>query len=486
MADYNSIYTGEQIDEGVGIALAQPGIDAAQDAEIAKAKDTLTDYAGLVYSGKPTNNEILFTTENVAAGDVLYYSMEMSVGQLMGVLLMDSNNNRIGFFGRNHATLGWLEYEGAIIVPENFDHAVAQVTRAGTVKINYICKNPSPEMIRRHLHNLLDAFNYGKEYIYRGHRLRISDGAASSSSKNSITGYYSVLPGDVITVSDFIGTSGYGIGFYDVNQQFLYGRQSGTDTMTIVVPDNVFYIRYTVLNTNSAQIVNIYRGSEIVEKCGRLYKKKAVTFGDSITYWDGRVFNFGKENGVYAIGYQSYMRACGMEVINKGVAGYDMTEMNPVIKNTDYTGVDIVTITSGANDSKDNVPLGAIADIGSTFDTSTFYGALQDAIEYIYTQSKTIEIVLITPIKGTYPNGKVKQEFAEAIKEVGSLYGLPVCDWYNNSGINELTFDVYINDLPESHTYMLHPTRAGYKRMADILIPFLKSIGSDEIKKTFL
>lgn len=41
MADYNSIYTGEQIDEGIGIALAQPDKDAAQDAEIADVKNAL-------------------------------------------------------------------------------------------------------------------------------------------------------------------------------------------------------------------------------------------------------------------------------------------------------------------------------------------------------------------------------------------------------------------------------------------------------------
>lgn len=38
MAEYNSSYTGLQIDEGIGIALAQPSKDAAQDEEISDLK----------------------------------------------------------------------------------------------------------------------------------------------------------------------------------------------------------------------------------------------------------------------------------------------------------------------------------------------------------------------------------------------------------------------------------------------------------------
>lgn len=145
--------------------------------DVSNLKSALANYSGLFYSGKPTNNAILFTTENVSAGDVLYYSMETSVEQQMGVLLMDSNNNQIGFFGRKHPHAGWLKYEGAIIVPEGFHHAIAQVTEAGTVKINYVCKNPSPEMIKTHMSNMLNAYNfYSLPYISVGYRLRISDG----------------------------------------------------------------------------------------------------------------------------------------------------------------------------------------------------------------------------------------------------------------------------------------------------------------------
>lgn len=450
------------------------------------SNNALANYAGLVYSGKPTNNAILFTTENVSAGDVLYYSMETSVEQQMGVLLMDSNNNQIGFFGRKHPHAGWLKYEGAIIVPEGFHHAIAQVTEAGTVKINYVCKNPSPEMIKTHMSNMLNAYNfYSLPYISVGYRLRISDGKPVSNNAYSITGFYSVLPGDLVCVSDFIGGGTYGIGCYDVNQDYLYGIPSSMETMTLIVPDNVFYLRYTVLNANEHQIVNIYRGNEIVEKCGHLYNKRCITFGDSLSNWDSKVFTFGRDNGSYCIGYQSYMRRAGMIVTNAGVAGDDATEINPRIKATDFTDFDMVTINCGGNDSKDKVPLGELAPIGSTFDVTTFYGALQDAIEYILGNNQSIQIVLITPLKGTFYTDtevtEVKTQFVTAFKEIGSLYAIPVCDWHNNSGINKLNFETYINDLPESHNYLCHPNNAGYQRIANILIPFLKSLYTDSI-----
>ena len=105
----------------------------------------------------------------------------------------------------------------------------------------------------------------------------------------------------------------------------------------------------------------------------------------------------------------------------------------------------------------------------------------------------------MTPIKGWiyYPEGYtngarplvsgdgiVEKRYADAIKEVAAFYSLPVCDWYNEAGANLLTRSWFMNDPdpdPEAtpnpnDLYSLHPTAAGYKRMADILLPVLRNM----------
>ncbi len=222
------------------------------------------------------------------------------------------------------------------------------------------------------------------------------------------------------------------------------------------------------------------KSTVLVPKKSELHSLNVVTFGDSITYYDSH--NFGSahiESGTIAIGYQTHIREkLGCNVDNQGVSGYNLPEILGVIKGYDFTNTDIVTITSGANDYNDitsgTETLGSIAPIGSTFDETSFYGALQSAIEYILAQNMNIKIILITPIKGWFPIGILPEDYANAIKEVGKLYSLPVCDWYNESGINDITKSIYIGDITSSGKY-LHPTNAGYKRMADILTPIMQS-----------
>lgn len=218
----------------------------------------------------------------------------------------------------------------------------------------------------------------------------------------------------------------------------------------------------------------------LVPKKSELHSLNVVTFGDSITYYDGK--NFGSahmENGITSKGYQTHIRErLGCNVDNQGVSGYNMPEILGVIKGYDFTSTDIVTITSGANDHNDitsgTEKLGSIAPIGSVFDENSFYGALQSAIEYILAQNINIKIVLITAIKGWFASGIMPETYANAFKELGKLYSLPVCDWYNESGINDITKSVYIGDITASGKY-LHPTNAGYERMADVLVPFIQT-----------
>jgi len=217
--------------------------------------------------------------------------------------------------------------------------------------------------------------------------------------------------------------------------------------------------------------------------------KKIVTFGDSITWYDGNLFGAGHiEAGQTAVGYQSYMREeLKCTVINEGMSARNITEMwDEKINAYDFTNIDAVTITSGANDHRENISVGAIDVMGATFNTTTFYGALQATIERIISQSPLTKIYLITPIRGYFneegtgnvpnPNAmpEISRDFPDAIKAVGKLYGIPVCDWYDSCGVNDLNILNYLGDT-STPPYYLHPKNVLYKRMANILVPFLKN-----------
>lgn len=221
--------------------------------------------------------------------------------------------------------------------------------------------------------------------------------------------------------------------------------------------------------------------------------KTCACFGDSITWYDGHAYTWGKAEGEIAVGYETWLRKkFGLTVINAGISGATAPEISEKIKITDLTNVDIITLTSGANDERHNTPLGNVLEPKSNFDTSTFCGALQSAIEFVLTNKPEMKIILITPLKGwiyedgydetDYPlhpsGGDISDKWANAIKRIGEMYGLVVCDWFSESGINELNRTIYINDPepPTNNLYSLHPTSSGYKRISEILIDTFRKI----------
>ena len=228
--------------------------------------------------------------------------------------------------------------------------------------------------------------------------------------------------------------------------------------------------------------------------------KVCVTFGASNTWYDGNAYNWGKEQGVVATGYQSYMREeLGMTVHNLGVSGIVMPStikdvlMKPAYADL-WTGVDYVTIKGGINEERRNIPMGTLMPKGSNFDTTTFIGSIQAGIEYLLEKNPDITIILMTTTnawiyadgqgqegyaydydKASQPttDGRIPEKWANAMKEIAELYDLPVCDLYNKVPLNTVADrEKYLNDPepPENQLYSTHPNTEGYKIVADVII----------------
>lgn len=224
--------------------------------------------------------------------------------------------------------------------------------------------------------------------------------------------------------------------------------------------------------------------------------KKIVTFGDSITWYDRRTFrNSHIQAGEKVKGYQSYViEKFGCKINNQGVASWTLPQILSKITSFNYAKTDIVTITSGANDHRTGVIVGEIRSKGSSFDKTTFSGALQTAIEHVFSQKTDIKIFLMTPIKGWFheyntvdvPNispdavGVLWEEYSNAIIEIGNLYDIPVLDWYNLIDIKEDEPGDYLGDDPLlCKPYQLHPTHKGYKKMGRLLVEFMEQLAID-------
>lgn len=215
------------------------------------------------------------------------------------------------------------------------------------------------------------------------------------------------------------------------------------------------------------------------------FGKKFVSIGTSITWQDGNPY---ADSGEIARGYQTVIKEkLGFaSYINEGKSGRAIANgtangdgINTTGKKVDYKDYDLVIIEAGTNDFKLNVPLGIIGSVkDSTFNTETFYGAYRDLLGFILQQNPTVQIVLLTPLQRDnagydveYTNSANHKlaEYANAVKAIGEMYALPVCDLYANSGINALTLDLYTMDG-------LHPNDLGYERMGAYCAAFLKTI----------
>lgn len=324
-----------------------------------------------------------------------------------------------------------------------------------------------------------------------------TDGVPITSANWKRSPLYPVNEGDVISIKNAVYI--YAI-FYDTNKAFsAYFRGDGTpQNYELTVPSGVGYFAINVAKSyedvyscevNGFELDAQYRPEWL--RSNSIWKNKVyVSHGDSITERDGKNWPSGWPHaGEKARGYQTiFAENVGIKwYTNTGIGGWPMAIypgrggiVQKILAITDYTPYDLCTIASGTNDFKLNIQLGNKGQIGdTTFDDSVFYGAYRHGIEHMLTSNPKLRIVLMTPIQRdnsgydvNYTNsaGCKLSDYVNAIKEIGEMYGLPVCDMYANSGITKLTLSTYTVDG-------LHPNSEGYERMGSYLTQFLNGVG---------
>ena len=247
----------------------------------------------------------------------------------------------------------------------------------------------------------------------------------------------------------------------------------------IAASDVAKYIPICVKNYNDIIGIINYE-TTINKKCYR----NCYCYGDSLTWYDGQNFTWGAHQGEKCVGYETYLRTyLRLSVSNMGVSGQTTPQICSRLASDSAPRQhgDIILLMGGDNDDRLSVPVGTLLPPKSTFDTTTVYGALQNAIETVLTARPTLRIILMTEPQGwTYRNGsleRVDDIYPNAYRRVAELYGLPLIDNWNNSGINELTRNTLYADPPDTENtmYMYHPYNNGWERISKYIVKELQN-----------
>lgn len=293
-----------------------------------------------------------------------------------------------------------------------------------------------------------------------GYSISIANGSQSVSAAYFLTGMLPVTPGDYFVTN--YGSNA--VVFYDINKLFLSGSSaySGSANTPIPVPAGAYYVQFQVTPLTRAAALMVTQGSTLpagylpfggVTSALPWQNKKIIFLGDSITY-----------NNLYP---PFILAGTGMsQLANYGVSGQSVRTMADSVTSDTIANADFISILGGTNDYGGNRALGSIADayVGSTI--ASFYNDVFQVLYKLYSLKPTVRVVFSTPMKRgatsgqaiTYPAangaGFYLEQYVQAIKEVCSLFSVPVCDLFNISGINLYNLSAYTADN-------LHPNAAG-------------------------
>ena len=224
---------------------------------------------------------------------------------------------------------------------------------------------------------------------------------------------------------------------------------------------------YELIKINNSELIVQTGEAQFIldaKNATRWLNKKIVVFGDSRTWYDKHSYTENTKSewaGKVCVGYQEQMRKLMMaQVDSQGASGETSAEICTRIRAFDFTGYDAVFLEGGVNDfvKSSQVTVGELVPIGSTFDTTTIYGAWQSAIEYILVNYPSVLIYMdIPPIAWIHQADDVFPYDVAKIKgEVAALYNIPCLDLYKTAGINIVNRDYWYCDDAVSTNWRLH------------------------------
>lgn len=133
----------------------------------------------------------------------------------------------------------------------------------------------------------------------------------------------------------------------------------------------------------------------------------------------------------------------------------------------------IFTIFGGTNDWYYDTTLGSMLPMGSSFDITTLYGALQTICENLQGRTLTPYILFITPTqtpRARYSTGTITYEqIVKAIKDVCALYAIPVLDLYHESNIS-------IINITKTTIDGIHPSAVGSNMIVPLIANKMKEM----------
>ena len=207
-------------------------------------------------------------------------------------------------------------------------------------------------------------------------------------------------------------------------------------------------------------------------------KEKVLCIGDSLTWLNGQS---GYDNATRFYGWQNALFLDGYDTYSIGKSGYTIAKTNDhgslystIVENdTDVTSYNYIIIFAGTNDVIYDVPLGDRIDNyeTSTFDPTTFNGALSGLISYIRANNDSCKIVLCTSTKSQNPDRTFDDvaSYISDLKYNALFWGCQIVDIFSTMNVSPETsgFTEYFYDNT-------HPNRAGMMRIGELILDGIK------------
>ena len=222
-----------------------PSDYTALSGDVSDLKSALSDMDGLLFYGEDvTPGTAIFTSDDVNAGDTVYYDFSALAGKAGYISIEDANGVRITYFGKGSSSITQNDYTGSYVIPENF--AVAKTAGNGNLSK---CKFTKYEFYADAITTVedLDADRnlFDPSKVTEGFRGVVSDTPQHLEAQSGwfITDYLSVEPNDTIEINWWSSAPYYGHIWYDQELNPIGGTVVNQANMSMVVPQGASFVR---------------------------------------------------------------------------------------------------------------------------------------------------------------------------------------------------------------------------------------------------